>query len=147
MPERKVYAQKLLQAPAPRIFDVLADPRNHARLSGDGSVRDAHPGNPERLSHGAVFRMRVHMVIPYWITNEVVHFEENHAIAWKHYAGHTWRWTLDPRGPESCLVTETFDYSTTLTPNLFAAARVPQRNLRNIEKTLTKLAKWTEEAR
>lgn len=144
MPDRTVTGRRTIQASAHQIFDLLADPGQHALLSGDRSVKDSHSDNPRRLSLGARFRMRVHMVVPYWITNEVVEFEENRAIAWKHYAGHVWSWKIAPDGTDRCTVTETFDYSTTLTPRLFELAHVPRRNRRNIKSTLDRLARAVE---
>jgi len=32
------FGSQLIHAPASRIFDLLADPRQHARLDGSGSV-------------------------------------------------------------------------------------------------------------
>ena len=78
------------------IFDLLADPTKHALIDGSGTVRDAQPGNPERLSLGAKFSLSMKQGLPYKITNEVVEFDEPTQIAWRHIGHHVWRYRLRP---------------------------------------------------
>ena len=53
--ERVVRGVRFVPAEPQAIFDLLADPTKHALIDGSGTVRDAQPGNPERLSLGAKF--------------------------------------------------------------------------------------------
>ncbi|MGW1601690.1 SRPBCC family protein [Streptomyces eurythermus] len=143
---RTVVCTGTVEAAPQRVFDFLADPRNHSRLSGDRSVRRLSPDAPDRLALGVTFRVRMRILVPYWITNEVVEFEEGRCLAWKHYAGHVWRWQTAAQEGTGCHVTHTFDYSGTRTPLLFEVCRVPQHNRRNMRETLRNLARAVESA-
>ena len=78
------------------IFEVLADPRQHSKIDGSGSVRAAQLSAPPRLSLDAKFTMDMKIGVPYKMTNTVVEFEENRRIAWRHLGGHIWRYILEP---------------------------------------------------
>ena len=91
-----------IEAPPEVVFAILADPRQHARIDGSGSVQNLLKG-PERLSKGATFGMDMKLFgLPYKIRNTVVEFEEDRRIAWRHFGGHRWRYVLEPTvaGPE-----------------------------------------------
>lgn len=60
----------VIDAPADRIFDVLADPRRHPDFDGSGSVRGAISG-PQRLSLGAKFGMDMRLGVPYRVSSRV----------------------------------------------------------------------------
>lgn len=139
MTSRTVSASTTIAAPAADIFAILADPRQHSRIDGSGSVRDATSG-PDRLSLGAKFGMSMKMGAPYRITSKVVEFEEGRRIAWRHPMGHVWRYVLEPAG-DSTTVTESFDYSTVpgLQAKVFELAGFPKRNRKGIEATLVRL--------
>lgn len=141
MTSRIVSSTATVAAPPSTVFEILADPRQHSRIDGSGTVRDARSGGPERLSQGARFGMDMKMGAPYRITSKVVEFEEGRRIAWRHPGGHVWRYVLEPAG-EDTLVTESFDYASV--PGLQAKAYellgFPKRNLRGIEGTLKRLA-------
>jgi len=127
------------------VFAILADPRQHARIDGSGSVRGSVSG-PERLERGAEFGMDMKMYgLSYRIRNRVVEFEEGRLIAWRHFGGHRWRYELEPVDGGT-RVTETFDYS--MYPALGAAiiriAGFPERNRRGIEETLRRLGTAAE---
>ena len=92
------------------VFAILADPGQHSRIDGSGSVQQLIKG-PERLSKGARFGMDMKLFgMPYKIRNTVVEFEEDRRIAWRHFGGHRWRYVLEPTGGGTT-VTESFDYS------------------------------------
>ena len=74
-------ARITINAPASKIFDLLASPAAHQRFDGSGSVKDAISG-PERLFLGATFGMAMKIKVPYRIKNTVVEFEENKKIMW-----------------------------------------------------------------
>ena len=136
---RRASATAMIPAPSQAIFDVLADPQMHPVIDGGETVRRALSGVPARLSPGATFSMSVRRVWSYHIQNTVVEWDEPHLIAWRHWAGHRWRYELRdvPGGTE---VTETFDWSTSRFPWALERAGYPARNLEGIVGTLERLS-------
>ena len=101
----------VVDADASTIFDVLADPSQHALFDGSDSVK-GRVGGPPRLYLGAKFSMRMHWGAPYVIKNTVIDYDEDRRIAWRHFARHVWRYELTTQsgsGRPQTLVTETFD--------------------------------------
>ncbi len=98
-----VTVERLVDAPAQQLFDLVADPARHPEIDGSTTVRAARRGNPERLGSGAHFSMAMHLGAPYLIRNTVTEFEEGRRIAWRHVNGHVWRWTFTPQpdGPDA----------------------------------------------
>lgn len=139
---RSLSRSVVVSAPPAAVFDLLADPTRHPELDGSGSVKGRVRG-PQRLSKGAKFGMRMKLVVPYVVTNRVVEFEENRRIAWRHFGRHVWRYELEPV-PEGTRVTETFDWSTALSPQALELARFPARNAAGVEKTLVRLKQLLE---
>lgn len=129
----------VVDAPPSVVFAILADPRQHARIDGSGTVQALLEG-PERLSQGATFGVRMRLGAPYTIKNTVVEFDEDRRIAWRHFAGHRWRYELEPVG-DGTRVTESFDYSRypTLAAKVLELASFPARNRQGIRDTLPKL--------
>ena len=79
-----VSASITIDAPPDTVFAILADPRQHARIDGSGSVQEITTG-PARLHLGAKFGMEMKLFgLPYSISNRVVEFEEGRRIAWRH---------------------------------------------------------------
>jgi hypothetical protein len=114
-----VSSERVIQAPAPLIFDVLADPRRHPDFDGSGSVKKVRSDAPARLSEGATFAMEMKRGLPYGMINTVVEFEEGRTIAWApklasgrgaRFFGRIWRYELEPVD-EGTLVRETWDFS------------------------------------
>ena len=137
---RIVSASTTIAAPADVVFAILADPRQHARIDGSGSVRDMLTG-PERLSRGAEFGMDMKLFgLPYKMSNRVVEFEEGQLIAWRHFGGHRWRYELEPV-EGGTRVTESFDYSryNRIGSAIIELAGFPKRNRLGIEQTLERL--------
>jgi uncharacterized protein YndB with AHSA1/START domain len=141
---RAVSAERVIAAPADRIFAVLADPQQHTVIDGSGTVKKTRTG-PQRLSLGAKFGMAMHHWVPYPVTNEVVEFEEGRRIAWRHFAHDVWRYELEPRDGAT-LVRETFDWSHGRFGKALEIMRVPKQNLASMEKTLERLAAHVESA-
>lgn len=141
MAERMVSATKTINAPAQQIFNILADPDRHSLIDGSDTVRGKRGGGSSRLELGSRFSMDMKMGLPYRITNKVVEFEENRRIAWRHFAGHRWRWELKPVGENVTEVTETFDWSTAPAGPLYVFVGFPKRNLVAIRETLRRLEK------
>lgn len=130
-----------IEAPASVIFSILADPRQHSRIDGSGTVKGVTIG-PERLTQGAQFGANMKMFgMPYRITNTVVEFDADRRIAWRHFGGHRWRYELAPLGDSQTRVTESFDYSrySGLRAKGIEAAKFPARNRQGITDTLVKL--------
>lgn len=140
MTESLVAVQRVLPVDAQALFDVLADPAQHPRIDGSGSVRAPLPGNPVRLERGAEFSMSMRIVGPYRITNRVVEFEEGRRIAWRHFGGHRWRYLLTPV-EGGTLVQEEWDATRLPYPVRlgFDLARLPQRHRVAMERTLVRL--------
>ncbi len=133
-------AQRVVQADPQAIFDLLADPAMHSAIDGSGTVRQAAPGNPARLSKGARFGMNMRTKAPYKVTNTVVEFDEPRRIAWRHVAGHRWRYLLDPVAGGT-LVREEWDptYVRWAYP-LLSALGFPRRVCTDMPQTLERLA-------
>jgi uncharacterized protein YndB with AHSA1/START domain len=138
-PRRAVVVERVIAAPAARIFDVLADPAMHPVIDGSGSVRQAREDAPARLGPGARFGMSMRIGLPYRITNTVVEFEEGRRLAWRHLGRQVWRYQLEPV-EGGTLVRETFDYTDALSPLALRLLRFPARNRRGMERTLDRLA-------
>lgn len=136
---RKVISRDIVVASPPgAIFDLLADPRRHHEIDGSGSVVASQIDAPERLSLGARFGMKMRIVVPYRITNEVVEFEEGRRIAWRHLGGHVWRYVLEPV-EGGTKVTEQFDWTNNRSPIMLRIMRAQENNTQSIEKTLQNL--------
>jgi uncharacterized protein YndB with AHSA1/START domain len=133
---RSISVSRVIHAPASRIFDLLADPRQHVRLDGSGSVSSVKNA-PERLALGSTFSMRMKTGLGYVTRNRVVEFEENRRIAWHHFAMFVWRYELE-EVEGGTKVTETFNYDK---PWAFAiiAMGFPERNRSAMEGTLERL--------
>jgi uncharacterized protein YndB with AHSA1/START domain len=136
---KQVSITKVVHAPAERIFDLLVDPTKHPLIDGSGSVKALHGTAPTRLRLGDRFGMDMRLGAAYKVTNTVVEFEENRLIAWRHFAGHRWRWELRPLDERTTEVTETFDYSTAKAGLMFVLLGFPERNRKGIEATLDRL--------
>lgn len=127
----------VVDAPPSVVFAILADPRQHARIDGSGTVQALLEG-PERLSKGATFGVRMRLGAPYTIKNTVVEFEEGRRIGWRHFGRHIWRYELEPV-EGGTKVTETFDWGPALSPRLLERTGAPAKNLTSIEATLQRL--------
>lgn len=97
-----------INAPAEKIFALLASPARHKDFDGSHTVKGQFTGE-EKLFLGAKFGMKMHLGIKYRVTNTVVEFEENRRIAWRHLGRWVWRYELSQIAPGHTLVTETFD--------------------------------------
>jgi uncharacterized protein YndB with AHSA1/START domain len=148
MSDRLVSESTTIAAPPHVVFGIVADPRQHPRIDGSGSVRAIITG-PERLEKGATFGASMKLFgVPYTIRNRVVEFEEDRLIAWRHFGGHRWRYELEPTADGGTRVTETFDY-TRYGPRWAAVLRAvgfPERNRRGITGTLSRLKQAAESA-
>ncbi|TKV28658.1 polyketide cyclase / dehydrase and lipid transport [Arthrobacter sp. NamB2] len=133
-----IARERLIRAPAERIFEVLATPALHSVIDGSGTVRGEQPRGPARLSAGATFGMEMRIGAPYRILNRVVEFEEGRRIAWRHFSAHVWRYTLEPRG-NGTLVREEWDGRAVPWRIVFRLMGFTRRHPDSIEETLAKL--------
>jgi uncharacterized protein YndB with AHSA1/START domain len=132
---------KIISAPPAAIFELLANPAMHAVIDGSGNVKAAQSDAPQRLALGTKFGMSMRMGVPYKITNEVVEFEENHRIAWRHFGGHIWRYVLEPvpGRDDATKVTEEFDWKKNKSKLMLKAMGAFSKNHKSIEKTLDRM--------
>lgn len=144
-PVQIVSATRTIAAPAHVIFELLAHPAQHHVIDGSGTVRGAQERTPERLSLGAKFGMEMRWGAPYKILNEVVEFEQDRRIAWKHFGGHVWRYVLTPVDDEHTDVTEQFDPTTSKAPLLLKIIGSAKRSQGWIDETLVRLDTWAAE--
>jgi uncharacterized protein YndB with AHSA1/START domain len=150
-----VSVERVIAAPADRIFDLLANPDRHHDIDGSGTVRDAKQ-SPTRLTMGAQFGMSMHLGVKYSMVNEVIEFDDGKRIAWqtrpagnlqgKLFGGRIWRYELEPAAGGT-LVRETWDISQEKGPvkNLLRAGRSKDHTRKAMERTLVNIAKLTEQ--
>ena len=141
---RNASARRLVPAPAAEVFELLATPARHPLIDGSGTVTGTQPRTPERLSAGAKFGMEMKWGMPYKILNEVVEFDEGRRIAWRHFAGHVWRYILEPVDDEITRVTEQFDATHARSPLVLTLLRARRRNRQSIVATLERLDEWAQ---
>ena len=147
-PLHVVAGTRIVPAPAADIFDLLACPARHPEFDGSGTVREVRGRRtPERLFLGATFGMQMRWGAPYQILNEVVEFEEGRRIGWRHFAGHIWRYRLEPLRPDSTRVTEEFDPRPSRYPRATRLLGWERRNQHAIEHTLANLVEWAADRR
>jgi hypothetical protein len=108
--EKVKSARIVINAPAEKIFALLANPRRHKDIDGSSTIQENLSG-PDKLVLGSKFGMQMHLGVDYRISNTVVEYEENKLIAWRHIGRWIWRYELVNIGPQSTQVTETFDAS------------------------------------
>ena len=142
MDDRLVSDSTTIAASPDVVFAIVADPRQHPRIDGSGSVRELIDG-PDRLAaKGDTFGVAMRMFgLPYKIRNTVVEFEEDRLIAWRHFGGHRWRYELSATDDGGTEVVETFDYSRYpwFGKAVIEGLGFPERNRRGIEGTLQRL--------
>ncbi|MEV4113832.1 fumarylacetoacetate hydrolase family protein [Nonomuraea sp. NPDC049695] len=142
-PEMMIARSIVVAAPPAAVFDVIADPRRHARFDGSGTVTDLVTG-PGRLTPGADFTVSMVLFdVPYEVTNTVVEYEENRRIAWAHPGRHRWRYELQ-EVEGGTLVTETCDFTTSPWGERVAGSAWGRRDAEGIEKTLPLLKALVE---
>ena len=146
MDDRLVSESTTIDAPPDVVFAIVADPRQHPRIDGSGSVQGIITG-PDRLAKGATFGVSMKLFgLPYKIRNRVVEYEQDRRIAWRHFGAHRWRYELEPTDDGGTQVTETWD-ATRYTWPVSAGLRAlgfPERNREGISGTLVRLREAAE---
>ena len=135
-----VSVERFIPAAPGLIFEILADPRQHSKIDGSGSVKAAKVSAPSRLSKGSKFTMDMKILLPYKMTNTVVEFEENRRIAWQHFGGHIWRYILEPVDGGT-KVTEQFDYNGSKSVLMLKLRGSMASNEKSMVKTLENIEK------
>jgi uncharacterized protein YndB with AHSA1/START domain len=147
MSKRVVSVSRVIKASPEAIFDLLTDPARHGEIDGSGMVQNLR-GESKRLELGSKFGMDMKMgLLPYRVTSTVVEFEENRLIAWAHFGKHRWRYELEPVAESDgggTKVTESFDWSTAMSPKVIELAGYPKKHPANMEATLERLASVVE---
>ena len=125
---KPIEVSRRIEAPAARIFEVLANPQRHMDFDGSGMLRGAALDRP--ISEvGDTFTMKMHRLgDDYLMLNYVVEFEPDRRISWEPApgdpsraedndpskvgipAGYRWGYILVPDGDDATVVTEVFDF-------------------------------------
>lgn len=136
-------ASIIINAPASKIFDVIANPQTHSIIDGSNSVRSVIKG-PMRLALGSKFGMNMEIGIKYRITNTVVEFQENKLIAWRHLGRWIWRYELKEISSTQTVVIESFDGTTTPFNVWLKARKAYPYTQKAVAKTLVRLKEYCE---
>jgi len=112
--QRVVSAAGVVNAPADKIFELIADPARQPEWDGNDNLAVAAAG--QRVQRvGDVFVMTTTKGKDR--ANRIVEFEEGRSIAWMPSAigelepGHVWRWELQPNDDGTTTVTHTYDWT------------------------------------
>jgi uncharacterized protein YndB with AHSA1/START domain len=148
-----VSVERVIKAPASRIFALLADAGNHASFDGSESVNHASKESVP-LSIGSKFGMAMRgrketLFLPYRTTNTVIEYQPDRRIAWKTTAlggllgGRIWRYDLSPT-ESGTLVRETWDVSQDKQKWMITSGSMPSLTEQGIRATLERIAKLLE---
>jgi Polyketide cyclase / dehydrase and lipid transport len=152
MGESVISVERVIRAPAPSIFAIVADASRHAEIDGSGSVKGTKDDAPERLELGSTFGMSMRIGVPYTMKNTVIEFEQDKRIAWqtvlagplgRFFGGRIWRYELEAT-PEGTKVTESWDITRDKQQFLLKRGPVGTQTAEAMTKTLARLAKLTE---
>lgn len=117
-----------------QIWSVIASPQGHVDMDGSETVKGVASG-PAELEQGSTFRMKMRLGVPYLMRSTVVEYEKEHLIAWAHRGKHRWRYELEPVDGGT-RVTESFDWSTSISPKFIERMGYPVRHEANLVLTL-----------
>jgi len=148
-----ISVERIINAPASRIFALLADAGRHSSFDGSDTVRGIH-GENQPLCLGTKFGMSMKaraasLFVPYRTTNEIVEFEQDRLIAWQTTAqmgiigGRIWRYELIPSGAGT-LVRETWDVSKDKQRFFLLGSSLPSQTREGMRETLDRLARAVE---
>jgi uncharacterized protein YndB with AHSA1/START domain len=151
-----VSVERVIKAPADKIFALVADAGKHASIDGTESVNHATEASVP-LSMGTKFGIAMRgrketLFIPYRTTNTVIEYEPDRRIAWKttfaggRVGGRIWRYELEPApaDPGATLVRETWDVSQDKQKRMISSGSMPQRTAEGMRATLDRIAQLVE---
>lgn len=134
-----VSVDRFIPADAQTLFDVVADPREHPRIDGSGTVQDTNVSGPEKLSLGSTFSVDMKFGARYQMLNRVVEYEEGRLITWQPGDGdYVWRYRFRPV-EGGTVVTEEWDARTSKRRFMMGLLGFPRRNRNGIAQTLARL--------
>lgn len=143
----QVSTERVIDAPASEIFDLIATPSRHHEFDGSGSVRQAKAGG-DRVSQGSVFGMSMKVGIPYSMVNTVIEYEEDRRLAWqtrgpgllgKVVGGRIWCYELEAVDGEHTRVRETWDISQESPVTKLGVSRLAGSTKKNMAATLDRI--------
>lgn len=137
MSSQVISASRTLPFSPAEIWSVIASPQGHVDMDGSGTVKGVAAG-PTELEQGSTFRMKMRLGVPYLMRSTVVEYERERLIAWAHFGKHRWRWELEPIDGGT-KVTESFDWSTSISPSFIERMGYPKRHEDNLAATLERL--------
>ncbi len=147
MSEDVVSVQRVIPAPAEKIFALLADPHRHQDFDGSGTVRDAK-NVPDKLKLGSTFGMSMRLGVPYSMVSKVVEYDENRRLAWqtvppfplvkKVTGGRIWRYELESV-EGGTLVKESWDITHEGVLSKPAVKMAADQTRKNMEATLARI--------
>jgi Polyketide cyclase / dehydrase and lipid transport len=114
-----VSVTRRIEAPADRLFALVADSANHPLIDGSAMVREPAPA-VTMSGTGDSFLMDMHHdeFGDYQMRNHVVEYEAGRRLTWQparvldageETARYRWGYEFAPDGPGATMVTETFD--------------------------------------
>ena len=146
--QTSVTVERVIDAPADQVFDVLSNPRRHPELDGSGFVRSVD--HADRIQEvGDVFTMNMegaHMGGEYKTDNHVTGYAKDKLLAWQtapagtEPPGWEWVWELEAQGPDKTLVRHTYDWSKVTDKDLLKKVSFPLVTEDQLEDTLGRLA-------
>jgi hypothetical protein len=129
MDSKTLETSRRIEAPAAKIFAIVASPQGHADIDGSDMLRGVVDNSPI-TGVGDTFTMKMFRLgDDYLMINYVVEFETDRRIFWEPApgdpsrtegndpskvgiaAGYRWGYILAPDGDNATVVTEVFDYS------------------------------------
>ncbi|MDY7103424.1 MAG: SRPBCC family protein [Actinomycetota bacterium] len=135
--QRIVSVSRVIPASPSTIFAIVDDPSRHPEMDGSGTVKRSRTES-RHLTRGDRFGMDMKMGFPYRVASKVEEYEKDRLIAWAHFAGHRWRYELEPVDGGT-KVTESFDWSTAKAPAVIELLGFPKKHPRAMEATLERL--------
>lgn len=136
-----VGARIVIDAPAAKVFALVANPKMHPVIDGSKMVKGEMVG-PEKLELGSIFWMKMHLGLPYLMKNKVVEFEQDKLIAWMPLARNIWRYEFKALDAHCTEVTEWMDGRTA--PKVLMKREV-QWSPKAMAKSLVNLKKLAEQ--
>jgi hypothetical protein len=152
MGDTVISVERVIKAPAPDIFAIVANASRHPEIDGSGSVKHLKDGAPQQLDLGTTFGMSMKLGVPYSMSNTVIEFEPDKRIAWqttfagtvgRFIGGRIWRYELEAVDGGT-LVRETWDITKDKQRFMLRAGPVGKQTKDAMTKTLERLAEITE---